>query len=244
MPVILNDIDKRTKAAVAHYWKTLAKQSKKQVSGDADRGGRAAVTGGKQMDGFCRLIEQLLIDNGMPAESIFFEKKLELPGFFHPTKKWDVLVVHNNKLVAAMEFKSHRGPSFSNNFNNRSIEAIGVAQDLWTAYREGKFTGGERPWLGWLMLVEDCPASRTPVSVSEPHFPVFPEFKNTSYMERYELLLSKLMRERLYNSAALLSSEEKAGKTGKYSEPSSDLRIERLCASLAGHISTVLAGQH
>ena len=169
------------------------------------------MTGGKQMDGFCRLIEQVLIDNGMSRENIYFDKKLELPGFFRPTKKWDILVVYKNTLVAAMEFKSQKGPSFGNNLNNRSEEAIGTAQDLWTAFREGAFDKSHRPWLGWLMLIEDCPASRTPVSVSEPHFPVFPEFKNTSYMMRYEQLLRKLVRERLYDSSALLASTEKQG---------------------------------
>lgn len=241
MPVTLKAIDKRTKTAVAYYWKKLATQKKKQVAGDADRGGRASVTGGKQMHGFCRLIEKVLIENGMPKASIYFNSQLELPGYFRPTKKWDILVVHNKKLVAAMEFKSHKGPSFGNNFNNRSEEAIGAAKDICTAYREGKFDTSVRPWLGWLMLIEDCPASQRTVSVAEPHFPVFPEFKNTSYTKRYEILLSKLIRERLYDAAALISSKKVGGKAGNYSEPSNDLRMESLCASLAGHISSVLA---
>jgi len=243
MPVILNDIEKRTEAAVAYYWKTLSAQSKKQLAGDADRGNRASVTGGKQMDEFCHLIEQVLIDNGMPKQSIYFDKRLELPGFFRPTKKWDILVVHKDTLVAAMEFKSQKGPSFGNNLNNRSEEAIGTAQDLWTAYREGAFKNSPRPWLGYLMLIEDCQASQSPVSVSEPHFPVFGEFKDTSYLVRYELLLRKLVRERLYDSAALLTATAAQGKLGKYSEPATDLQIKQLCAGLAGHIATVLAGQ-
>lgn len=144
-----------------------------------------------------------------------------------------------------MEFKSQKGPSLGNDFNNRSEEAIGAAQDIWTAYREGEFAKNVRPWLGWLKLIEDCEASQTPVSVAEPHFTVFPELKNTSYMNRNrcELLLSKLLREKLYDSAALLSSKETGGKTGLYYKPSSDLRIKRLCASLAGDVLTVLASK-
>lgn len=243
MPIILKDIEKRTEAAVSYYWKTLAAQSKKQSAGDADRGNRASVTGGKQMDGFCHLIEQVLVDNGMPKESIYFDKRLELPGFFRPTKKWDILVVHKDTLVAAMEFKSQKGPSFGNNLNNRSEEAIGTAQDLWTAYREGAFNNSPRPWLGYLMLIEDCDASQSPVAVSEPHFPVFGEFKDTSYMVRYELLLRKLVRERLYDAAVLLTSTVMQGNSGKYAEPAKDLQIKQLCAGLAGHIATVLADQ-
>jgi len=43
---------------------------------------------------------------------------LTLPGFFRPTKLWDLLVLHEGRLVAALEFKSQVG-SFGNNFNNR-----------------------------------------------------------------------------------------------------------------------------
>jgi hypothetical protein len=68
--------------------------------------------------------------------------KRELPGFFRPTKDWDMLVVHEGHLIAAVEFKSQRGPSFGNNFNNRTEEAIGNATDLWTAFREGAYGKG------------------------------------------------------------------------------------------------------
>jgi len=243
MAVVLKNLDKRVGTAVAHYWKTLAAQSKKQRKGDADRGGRAAVTAGKQMDGFCGLVSQFLAENGMPEAHIYRDHKLELPGFFRPTKKWDLLVVNKGKLVAAMEFKSQKGPSFGNNFNNRAEEAIGTAHDLWTAYREGAFNQGPRPWLGWVMLLEDCDASRSPVAVEEPHFLVFPDFKGTSYMRRYELLLRKLVRERLYDAAAFITADAKRGKSGVYQEPAKDLEAKQFFASLGGHIGTFLAGQ-
>lgn len=47
MPVRFNDLQKLSKDAVAHYWATLSNQGTKQREGDADRGGRAAVTGGE-----------------------------------------------------------------------------------------------------------------------------------------------------------------------------------------------------
>lgn len=244
MPVIPRDLGRKVGKAVAHFWKTLASQSRKQRKGaNADRAGRAAVVAGKQMNGFCKLISDILIENGMPEAHIHLDKKLELPGFFRPTKRWDLVVVYKGKLVAAMEFKSQRGPSFGNNFNNRSEEAIGTAHDLWTAYREGAFAKSTRPWLGWLMLLEDCEDSRSPVAVDEPHFPVFPEFKGTSYMKRYELLMTRLVRERLYDSAALLVATESEGKMGEYKEPSPELRAKSFFASLGGHIGSILAGQ-
>lgn len=92
------------------------------------------MTGGKQMNGFCALVNWLLIANDMPEAHIYVRSRLELPGYFRPSKQWDMLVVHQKHLVAAIEFKSQRGPSFGNNFNNRTEEALGNATDIWTAY--------------------------------------------------------------------------------------------------------------
>jgi len=97
------------------------------------------VTGGAQMDGFISLFKKLITSAGIPANCVFSNKSLELPGFFRPTKAWDLLVIKNHHLIAAVEAKSQVGPSFGNNFNNRTEEAMGTALDLWTAYRENAF---------------------------------------------------------------------------------------------------------
>ena len=113
---------------------------------------------------------------------------------------------------------------------------------MWTAYREGAFgTNQPRPFLGWVMLLEDCKGSTKPVGISSPHFPVFPEFERASYAKRYELLLRKLVLEKLYDAAAFLMATEKDGPIGNYSEPATDLSIKRLLAGLAGHVQTYLA---
>ena len=195
------------------------------------------------MVGFCHVVHQLLVDNGMPEAHLYTQARLELPGYFRPTKSWDMLVVQDGRLIAALEFKSQRGPSFGNNFNNRSEEAIGTAHDLWTAYREQALgAGNPRPWLGWVMLLEDCPRSTTPVAVAEPHFPVFPEFRGASYARRYELLLRKLVLEKLYDRAAFLMSTEAQGLQGIYTEPAADLTMHKLLASLVGHAAACAAG--
>ncbi len=90
------------------------------------------------------------------------------------------MVIVEGKLIAAIEFKSQIGPSFGNNFNNRAEEAIGSASDLWAAYREGAFRPSARPWLGYLMMLEDCPASTKQVHSWEPFFRTFPEFVGSS----------------------------------------------------------------
>ncbi len=137
---------------------------------------------------------------------------LTLPGYFRPTKLWDLLVIYKGELIAAIELKSQVGPSFGNNFNNRTEESIGTAHDLWTAFREEAFGKQPRPFVGWLMMVEDAPESRRPVRDSSPHFPVFEEFKGASYLTRYDLLCQRLVQEQLYTTAAVIAAETQCGE--------------------------------
>ena len=137
-----------------------------------------------------------------------------------------------------MEFKSQVG-SFGNNFNNRTEESLGSATDIWTAYREGAFAISQRPWLGYVMVLEEVARSLSPVAVKEPHFPVFPEFRQASYAKRYEIMMTKLVRERLYDSAALLLSSQGSAKNGSYRQPSMELSFENLLNSLKARSMTI-----
>jgi hypothetical protein len=231
-------LNRRVAKAVANYWSTRRSQSARQVSsGQRDQGARSAVTGGAQMDGFISLMTGLIEESGIKSAHIFHNTALELPGFFRPTKEWDLLVVRDGQLILGLEAKSQVGPSFGNNFNNRTEEAMGSALDLWTAYREGAFNKTIRPWLGYVFLLEECEASRRPVSVKEPHFKVFPEFVGASYSKRYELFCRKLVRERHYNSSAFLLSEPKTGLKGTFTEPAEDLTFLQFAKSLAAHVA-------
>jgi Restriction endonuclease XhoI len=231
-------LNRRVAKAVAGYWSTRRSQSAKQKSsGQRDQGARSAVTGGAQMDGFISLMTELIEESGIKSAHIFHSTALELPGFFRPTKEWDLLVVRDGQLILALEAKSQVGPSFGNNFNNRTEEAMGSALDLWTAYREAAFNKTIRPWLGYVFLLEDCEASRRPVKVQEPHFKVFPEFVKASYAKRYELFCRKLVRERHYNASTFLLSEPKTGLKGAFTEPAEDLTFLQFAKSLAAHVA-------
>jgi hypothetical protein len=235
----VDNLSKHISKAIAHYWKMRYQQSKKQTSsGRADQGARSAVTGGAQMDGFISLISDLIIEAGADKSNIFYSRHLELPGFFRPTKEWDLLVVKDEQLILALEAKSQVGPSFGNNFNNRTEEAMGSALDLWTAFREGAFNKTVKPWLGYIFLLEDCPESQKPVKVQEPHFKVFSEFVSASYAKRYELFCRKIVRERHYNVATFLMSDKQNGIKGQYAEPADDLNFEIFARSLISQIST------
>jgi hypothetical protein len=237
MADVLRGLAERSGQAVAHYWKTRAAQrAKQEQSGSADQGRRSAVTGGAQMDGFIDLFTELITDCGIGEQYIFRKKAIELPGFFRPTKKWDLLVVRDHSLLVAIEAKSQVGPSFGNNFNNRTEEAVGSAVDLWTAYREKAYLASPQPFLGYFFMLEDCKASRRPVKVEEPHFQAFPEFVGASYLRRYELLCRKLVLERHYSAAAFIASTASEGILGRFSTPAEDLSVERFARVLVAHL--------
>lgn len=226
-------LEARVRAAIKHFWSTRETQAQKQgiLSGSKDAGARSAVTGGAQMNGFVNLVRDVLCESGLPKAHVYCEKYVEIPGWYRPEKKWDLLVVSEGKLLAGMEFKSQVG-SFGNNYNNRTEEAIGSAVDIWAAYREGAFKPSARPWLGYLMLLEEAPGSLNPVKAREGHFKVFPEFKAASYAKRYEILLTKLVRERLYDAACFLLSNVTDGPAGGYREPAAELNFQNFIASL------------
>jgi hypothetical protein len=237
-PSILAELPKYTREAVRFYWQTRAQQLQKQrKAGGSDQGSRSAVTGGAQMDGFIKLLTKLVIEAGIDRSHVYHKDSLELPGYFRPNKKWDFLVVVENQLVAALESKSQVGPSFGNNFNNRTEEAMGSALDLWTAFREQAFGSAVRPWIGYMFLLEDCARSTAPVSVREPHFKVFPEFRNSSYARRYELFCRRLVLEKHYDHSAFLMSNPEKGLNGDYSEPAPDLTFQAFASSLVAHVA-------
>lgn len=239
MSLNLADYQNKAKDAVRAFWGNRQAARQKQIeSGKVDQGERAGVTAGKNMDGFLALIKDIILSNGLEPECIYFNKRvITLPGYFRPTKLWDMLVVRNKTLIAVIELKSQVGPSFGNNFNNRAEEAIGSSLDLWTAYREGAFGDKQRPFIGWLMMLEDCDGSRAPVKQKSPHFSIFPEFIGASYSERYNILCRKMVQENLYSAASLLLSKRSASETGDYYELSELTGLKTFLTTLAGHVA-------
>jgi hypothetical protein len=231
------DVETRVREAIALFWLTRDKQSESQgaKSGQKDAGLRAAVTGGKHLDGFTEICRDLFIEGGVPEAHVYWKERKELPGYFRAEKNWDLIVVADAQLLAVIEFKAQVGPSFGNNFNNRVEEALGNASDLWAAYREGAFRPSARPWLGYVFILEDCPASKAPVRVKQPHFSVFPEFNSASYADRYRIFLTKLLRERLYDGACLMLSARETGLSGKFTCPTDELSFRTFAAGLSAH---------
>lgn len=233
------NVDAEFHRAVQHYWTARAKQQAKQIEGGKiDAGTRGAATGGTQMEAVATLAAEILVAAGLKQSDVKTRTALELPGYYRPEKKWDLVAVSGRRLVCACEFKSQVGPSFGNNFNNRAEEAIGSAVDVWTAYREGRFGSSPEPFLGYFFLLEDCAAVDRPIRNNEPRFEIDPEFKGASYKKRYELLCRRLVLERLYRGACLTFATNETPT--KISHPAEDLTFQRFAAALRGCAATFL----
>ncbi len=229
----------RFEAAIRSYWQVRDAQTAKQAAGGkVDAGTRGSVTGGGHLNAIASLLEELFIENGFPGHAIKLTSSIELPGFYRPTKKWDLVVIDDGMLVAAIELKSQVGPSFGNNFNNRTEEAIGNAVDVWRAYEEGTF-GSVRPWLGYVFLLEEAPKSTTPVRLAKTIFPVEHVFENTSYKDRYRILCQRLVRERLYDVACFATSSRVP--SSPIHQPDPELSFNALRAAIAGRAAFIKA---
>jgi hypothetical protein len=234
------DIEPRLQHAVEQFWEGRAKQQQKQVdSGKIDAGTRGAVTGGTHMGALEVLVTDILIDAGLKKLDVKSRTSIELPGYYRPEKKWDLIVVSEGQLVTAIEFKSMVG-SFGKNINNRAEEAIGNAADIWVAFREGRFGTSPPPFLGYFFLLQDHPEVHRPQrGFKEPYFSVDPIFQGVSYAKRYEIMCRRFVLERLYTSACLVLSTDNAATT----QPAEDLNFQRFVAALKGHVVTFLESQ-
>ncbi len=233
--------------AVKVFWGKQSSQLEKQIqAGFSDAGRRGEVTGGGHMDGFLSTLKGTLADAGIPPDHIYDHRMLAvLPGYYRPTKVWDLLVVDENMRVRVIIELKSISSSFGNNANNRAEEAVGNAKDLWDAFREGALGTHPEPWVGYLFVLKDCPETQKPVRIEEPHYSAFQEFggggkpitrssKNTlagrrsvvgvSYAKRLEWMCRRLMQERLYRSVCfLLVDPDDMDKDQNYKEPASDL---------------------
>lgn len=223
-------------AAVKAFWAGRDLQTQKQIeAGTVDAGMRGSVTGGLHLSGLQELIAREFAPLADLGATVRQSGIIPLPGYYRRAKNWDIVVTHNDILVAAIECKSQVG-SFGNNFNNRTEEAIGNAVDLWRAYEAG-LLGTVKPWLGFVFVFEYAEGSRMPVrDQGRPLYHTDPAFDNSSYTTRYQLLFQRLVRERLYDAACLISS---ARGDGIYDEPLPEVSTRNLTAAIAGRVAYI-----
>lgn len=78
------DIILSTAEAVESFWRT----KNKQLMRSSDSSNRGAVVGGKQMDGFLKLLRDACLSVGVPPKCIY-DNNNYIPGFFRSSKDWD-----------------------------------------------------------------------------------------------------------------------------------------------------------
>lgn len=225
-------------AAVKAFWTGRDLQAQRQVdAGRLDAGLRGAVTGGQHLSALQDVVAKLFAESSLPGVEVRHHGKISLPGYYRRSKDWDLVATYKGVLVAAVEFKSQVGPSFGNNFNNRSEEAIGNAVDVWRGYEEGLF-GDVRPWLGFVMVIESTSRSTTPLKRDAPTiYPADTAFDRTSYIDRYRILLQRLVRERLYDAAAVLPTQAGGGLVDSEAVP--ELGMTNFAAAAAGRLAYI-----
>jgi len=86
--------------------------------------------------------------------------------------------------------------------------------------------------------MQDEPASRSPVRVKEPHFPVDRDFRGASYQRRAMLLCRRLLMKRLYDAAWFVLGDP---GTDTVCEPAVDLSWAKFEAALRGRVGEILA---
>lgn len=223
------DFDALIEQAVNHFW--------------AERG--RGVRRGRHLDGFGEVIRAVAEHTGLPSAAVFAggRRHMALPGYFRAAKEWDALVVHQGRLLAAFEFKSIVD-EIGKNQNNRSVDVIGDAVDVRTADRERTFSAGEPslgpPFLGFLMLVKDGPDVHAPVRRTEErliHFPLRPEYRDTTRAEQFRIMYERLVQERFYDAVALVLSAPPDGTRPATASPLSEMTgIDRFFRLFAGRM--------
>lgn len=154
------------------------------------------------MDDFAHAIQGIFEAEGIRREFVRIGRGLTIPGYFRPTKDWDVVVCNGRELGALVELKSQVG-SLGKNFNNRAEEAIGNAKDVRVAFTNG-LLGTEAPFVAFLMVMEDCDDLVVSRKTRSEFFTTDPALTDTPFSVRWQRLLSRLVREQLYDAACLL----------------------------------------
>lgn len=229
MSLDLADYKVKARTAVKLFWSEWKKPSTKKP-----------IVGG--MDGFIDLISDIVHANGLTRANVLQQgRPVSLPGHFSPTQLWDLVVVNQGRLIAAIKLDPVPSELLAKHAIYGCKEVLSMVIELKAAYRRHIFGETRQPFVGYLVLLEDAPSSRCTVSDVSPHFPMFPEFWNASYADRYNNLCEKLTREGLYTTASVILSPRSASKSGDFSEMSDMTGLKSFVTTLAGHIAAEAA---
>lgn len=196
---VVPDYEPAFALAIEQFWAIKTnQQTAADVAGTSTGATHGSVRAGKHMASFEALIRQIVADAGIevdpePGDPVY------VPGYYRETKSWDVVLQYKGHALVVVEAKS-QGSSLANNFNNRVEEAIGQAADVWKSHERGLLVSGLRPWIGYVMIVEETakttePKHLLPGKAVPAGMIVDPTFDGMSYAERYAMAFKRLDQE-------------------------------------------------
>lgn len=225
------DYGPRVRDAVRTYWDVRRSQAERsQKLGVVNTGQRSEVTGGHHLDALQTLLVQVFVDAGIP-EHMLDVKKRPVPGYFRRDKSWDVVVTVEDRVLAIIELKSITGTNPGQNFNNRTDEALGQAIDVWKAVEREIIVSPLRPWLGYLMLIEDNAEWNNTSKPRRAVWPADPAFDATSPADRAAIFFDRMVRERMLDSACVMLANRSTGEV-RYKQDS--LTFQAFAAAMFG----------
>lgn len=223
--------------ALLQIYRNLNDAEKRQEArGGHDQGARAQVTGGKHLNPVASIIRKDLITAGYEAEKVYYEDGcLKLPGWFRPSKDWDLVAFDGDDLLAVVELKSINS-SFSNNSNNRTEESIGSAIDAFHAIKNDLIPFKTAPpIIGYALVVKICEDSTKPGKATQKSiYPIDKVFDRASYLKRLSVMCRRLLSERLYQAVWIVGVDPEKNEV---IEPEDDLTYDKFIASLSSQLT-------
>jgi hypothetical protein len=197
------------------------------LTGRAQQGNRAAVTGGAHLRGVDALVvEEIEAVYGHAKFNLLRNRAATVAGYYRATKSWDLLVVTNGKPILLVEYKSMSG-SEGKNLNNRADEMFGIAQDARAAEEHGLLP----PNLlrAFIFIMGANSDSMRPIGVGAITGTADPAFNGASYMDRMAIMLERMRDDGLYHLAWAVGVHE---DPFSWFEPSANVNWDRFAADL------------
>jgi len=116
-------------------------------------------------------------------------------------------------------------------FDNRTDEALRQAIDVSKAVERGIVDSPLRPWLGYVMLIEDNEAWNRTSKPRKPVSPADPVFDESSPADRAAIFFDRMVRERLLDAACVMLANR---TTGGVTYKRGSLSLQSFAAALFG----------
>ena len=200
-------MDEQSVSAALEHWvlKRREQMEKSQGGGRAQEGSRSAVTGGAHLDGLNAPVAAEIEATGASGLELRTNRRATLPGYYHPSKAWDLVVLQHGSPVLAMEYKSMKG-SESKNLNNRADEIFGMAEDLRQAGLNGQLPSNLRR--AYIFVMGLTPTSTARVGIPRSLRGADPEFDERSYFERAVIMCRRMRESGLFHMTWAVGVQE------------------------------------